>query len=86
MRAWFFLSIELFAVLINLTDSNWVMLEHFWLLYLIVVAESVRYSWPSRAASPAPAETSPAVAFDRARLARLARHAPQCQAPHRART
>ena len=61
VRAWFFLSIELFAVLINLLDSYWVVLEHFWLLYLIVVAESVRYSLPSRAPYPAPAESGPAV-------------------------
>jgi exopolysaccharide production protein ExoQ len=52
LRAWCFLSFELFAVLINLLDSNWLTLTHFWLLYLIVVAESVRYSWPSRAPSP----------------------------------
>ena len=48
MRAWLFLSLELFAVLSNLLDSSWLTLTHFWLLYLIVVAELVRYSWPSR--------------------------------------
>jgi O-antigen ligase len=53
--AWCFLSFELFGLLINLTDSHWLVLAHFWLLYLIVVAESVRYSWPIRSASPAPA-------------------------------
>jgi exopolysaccharide production protein ExoQ len=52
--AWFFLSFMLFAVLINLLDSNWLAITHFWLLYLIVVAESVRYSLPSKASSPAP--------------------------------
>jgi exopolysaccharide production protein ExoQ len=52
--AWCFLSFELFGLLINLTDSHWLVLAHFWLLYLIVVAESVRYSWPIRSASPAP--------------------------------
>jgi exopolysaccharide production protein ExoQ len=57
VRAWFFLSVQLFAVLINLLDSNWIVLDHFWFLYLIVVAESVRYSWPSRAPSPSPAES-----------------------------
>jgi exopolysaccharide production protein ExoQ len=46
-RAWCFLSFELFAVLINLLDSNWLTLTHFWVLYLVVVAESVRYSLPS---------------------------------------
>jgi hypothetical protein len=59
LRAWCFLSIELFAVLINLLDSNWLALDHFWLLYLIVVAESVRYSWPSRLSAPTPAAASP---------------------------
>jgi exopolysaccharide production protein ExoQ len=57
VRAWCFLSIELFALLINLLDSNWLVLDHFWLLYLIVVAESVRYSWPGQVAYPAPAIT-----------------------------
>jgi O-antigen ligase len=55
VRAWGFLSIQLFAVMINLLDSNWLVLTHFWLLYLIVVAESVHYAWPIRASSPAPA-------------------------------
>jgi len=54
VRAWYFLSIELFAALINLLDSNWLVLEHFWFLYLIVVAESVRCSLPSRGPVPAP--------------------------------
>ena len=49
LHAWFHLSFELFAVLINLLDSNWHTVSHFWLLYLIVVAESVRYSWPKGA-------------------------------------
>jgi exopolysaccharide production protein ExoQ len=53
VRAWCYLSIQLFAVMINLLDSNWLVLTHFWLLNLIVVAESVRYSLPS--SSPAPA-------------------------------
>jgi exopolysaccharide production protein ExoQ len=61
VRAWCFLSIQLFALLVNLLDSNWLVLTHFWLLYLIVVAESVRYSWPSRAPSPAPAAAVQAV-------------------------
>jgi len=52
--AWCFLSIQLFALLINLLDSNWIVLTHFWLMYLIVVAESIRYSWPSTAPSLAP--------------------------------
>lgn len=47
-RAWCFLSIELFALLDNLLDSGWLTLTDFWLLYLIVVAESVRYSLPRR--------------------------------------
>jgi exopolysaccharide production protein ExoQ len=53
-RARCFLSVELFALLDNLLDSSWLTLTHFWLLYLIVVAESVRYSLPSRSPSPAP--------------------------------
>jgi hypothetical protein len=58
LRACYFLSFELFAVLINLLDSNWLEVTHFWLLYLIVVAESVRCSLPSRAPSSAPCPRS----------------------------
>jgi hypothetical protein len=54
LRAGNFLLFELFAVL-NLLDSNWLEVTHFWLLYLIVVAESVRCSLPSRVPSSAPA-------------------------------
>jgi O-antigen ligase len=67
VRAWCFLSIELFAVMINLIDSNWLGLSHFWLLYLLVVAESVRYSLPTSARRPTQAaieratETLPSV-------------------------
>ncbi len=46
VRAWLFLSIALFAALINLLDTHWLTLTHFWLLYLVVVAESVRFSFP----------------------------------------
>jgi O-antigen ligase len=60
-RAWCFLSIELFLLLDNLLDSSWLTLWHYWLVYLIVVAESVRYSWPSRAPSPAPVRAGPGV-------------------------
>jgi O-antigen ligase len=47
IRAWFFLSIALFAALINLLDTHWLTLTHFWLLYLVLVAESVRFSLPA---------------------------------------
>ena len=43
-RAWVYLSILLFAQLINLTDSHWLVLDHLWLLYLIVVGETIRYA------------------------------------------
>jgi O-antigen ligase len=52
-RAWLFLSVELFAVLSNLLDSSWLTLSHFWVLYLIVVAESIRYTLPGRGTFPA---------------------------------
>ena len=48
VRAWFYLSLQLFAVLSNLLDSSWLVLTHFWLLYLIVVAETVRFSLLSK--------------------------------------
>ncbi|WP_325024333.1 O-antigen ligase family protein [Hyphomicrobium sp.] len=47
VRAWCYLSIELFVILINLTDSAWITITPVWLLYLIVVAASVRDSLPS---------------------------------------
>jgi exopolysaccharide production protein ExoQ len=61
MRAWFFLSVELFAVLNNLVDSSWVTLTQIWLLYCMVVAESVRYSLPSRTHSLGPVKGVQAV-------------------------
>jgi O-antigen ligase len=77
VRAWYFFSFELFAVLINLLDSNWLTITHFWLLYLFIVAEAVRYSLPDMAPAPAPAGAGQAVRVGRARLARFARSAPQ---------
>ena len=32
VRAWLFLSLQLFAVLINLLDSTWLTLTHFWIV------------------------------------------------------
>ncbi len=48
VRAWCYLSIELFAILINITDSNWLVLGPLWLLYVLVVAESVRFLLSSK--------------------------------------
>ena len=59
--AWCLLSIELFALLINVVDTHWIVLSHFWLLYLIMVAESIRCSLPSGAPSPARAAAVQAV-------------------------
>jgi exopolysaccharide production protein ExoQ len=47
VRAWCYLSIQLFAILIDLTDSNWVVLNSLWMLYLFVVVETVHFSLPS---------------------------------------
>jgi exopolysaccharide production protein ExoQ len=74
MRAWCFLSVELFAGLDNLLDSSWLTLTHFWLLYLVVVAESIRYSRPKMASSPAPVGAVQAVRVGLSR--RFARSAP----------
>jgi hypothetical protein len=76
--AWCFLSFELFAAMSNLLDSSWLVLIHFWLLYLIVVAESVRYSLSSGEPSPAQATAVQAGPVRPSRrLAGLARSAPQ---------
>lgn len=48
VRAWFFLSFQLFAVLINLTDSGWFILSALWMIYALVVAEAVRISLSSK--------------------------------------
>jgi O-antigen ligase len=48
VRAWFFLSFQLFAILINLTDSGWLILSSLWMLYVLVVAEAVRVSLSSQ--------------------------------------
>jgi exopolysaccharide production protein ExoQ len=72
-RAWLFLSFELFAVMVNLLDSNWLAITHFWLLNLIVVAESVRLSWSSEP-SPKPARQEQAVRFGPARASLRAPH------------
>jgi exopolysaccharide production protein ExoQ len=52
VRAWCYLSIELFAILINLTDSNWLVLNSLWMLYLFVVVETVHFSLPSKVSDP----------------------------------
>jgi hypothetical protein len=54
LRAWLFLSVQLFALVINLLDSTWLTLSHFWLLYLVVVAETIRYALSIREHAPAP--------------------------------
>jgi len=64
VRAWLYLSLQLFAVLSNLLDSSWLVLTHFWLLYLVVVAETVRSSWLS-ARVPAPVGAVQAVRMGR---------------------
>jgi exopolysaccharide production protein ExoQ len=51
-RAWCYLSIELFAVILNLTDSSWLVLDPLWTAYLLVVAEAVRVSLPNRVPEP----------------------------------
>jgi exopolysaccharide production protein ExoQ len=52
VRAWCYLSIELAAILMNLTDSNWVVLNSLWMIYLFLVAEAVRVSLPSKVPGP----------------------------------
>jgi O-antigen ligase len=61
VRAWFFLSFQLFAILINLTDSGWLILSSLWMLYVLVVAEAVRVSLSSQV--PEQANRHPADQF-----------------------
>jgi exopolysaccharide production protein ExoQ len=48
IRAWCYLSIELFATLINQTDSDWLVLDPLWIIYLFVVTEAVQFSLSSK--------------------------------------
>jgi exopolysaccharide production protein ExoQ len=52
VRTWCYLSIQLFALLINLTDSDWLVLDSLWMLYLFAVAETVHFSLPSKVPNP----------------------------------
>jgi exopolysaccharide production protein ExoQ len=52
VRAWCYLSIQLFAMLINLTDSSWLVLDSLWMLYLFAVAETVHFSLLSKVPDP----------------------------------
>lgn len=73
VRAWFFLSFQLFAILINLTDSGWFILSALWMLYALVVAESVRLSLSSQV----PAEANSQLAGrSRPRVPKLSRGIP----------
>jgi exopolysaccharide production protein ExoQ len=73
VRAWFFLSFQLFAILINLTDSGWFILSALWMLYALVVAESVRLSLSSQV----PAEADSQLAGrSRPRVPKLSRGIP----------
>jgi hypothetical protein len=73
-----FLLFELFEVL-NLLDSNWLEVTHFWLLYLIVVAESVRCSLPSRGPlRRLPAQFEPRPVIARVRIERRHRRPADC--------
>lgn len=75
VRAWFYLSVQLFAVLSNLLDSSWLVLTHFWLLYVIVTAETVRFSLSN--AGRFAASVGAVQAVRRERLPRLAGGAPR---------
>ena len=52
VRAWCYLSIELFGVLVNLTDSNWLVLDGIWMVYLFIVADAARFSLTSKVSDP----------------------------------
>jgi exopolysaccharide production protein ExoQ len=78
VRAWLYLSVQLFAVLSNLLDSSWLTLTHFWLVYVVVTAESVRFSLLSAERAPASVGAVHAVQVGRRRrLPRLASGAPR---------
>jgi hypothetical protein len=50
-RAWLFLSVTIYAILVNFIDTAWLGLNQLWMLQLVVVAETVRYSRSSNSGS-----------------------------------
>jgi len=52
IRAWCYLSIELFAMFINLTDSHLIVLDCVWIAYLFVIVETVHFSVQSKVRDP----------------------------------
>jgi exopolysaccharide production protein ExoQ len=48
VRAWCYLSIELFVILINLTDTHWLVINGLWMLYLFAAVEAVHFSLPNK--------------------------------------
>jgi exopolysaccharide production protein ExoQ len=60
VRAWVYLSNMLFALLINFIDSHWLVFSTVWMIWLVMVAEAVRYSWPSKVPVTTPARNGPA--------------------------
>jgi exopolysaccharide production protein ExoQ len=48
VRAWCYLSIELFAIFINLTDTHWLVISGLWMLYLFAAVEAVHFSLPNK--------------------------------------
>jgi exopolysaccharide production protein ExoQ len=50
-RAWLFLSVTIYAILVNFVDTAWLGLNQLWMLQLFVVAETVRYSRSSNSGS-----------------------------------
>lgn len=55
IRAWVLLALSMYVVLINLLESVWLQLIPLWMLYLVVVGETVRFS-RSEMANRAPSE------------------------------
>lgn len=53
IRAWVLLALSMYVILINLLESVWLQLVPLWMLYLVVVGETLRFSLSEK-----PAETS----------------------------
>jgi exopolysaccharide production protein ExoQ len=50
-RAWLYMSLACYVIFINFIDSVWMGENDLWILYLIVVAESIRIAQPNRSVS-----------------------------------
>lgn len=60
IRAWLFLSIATYVLLLNMIESIWVNMGPLWILYVITVGEAVRFSRSENASAASSRPSAPA--------------------------